>query len=174
MGVFGESIRAVLARTRGLGDALLKDVEAADFARKPRGTSGLVDTNHPAFVYGHLSIYPARVLEFLGTDASAVKPTQRYLDLFDHGKPCEDDAGGSIYPPMEEIVARFKAAHDAVAAVIAEVPDEVFARPLPHEGMRARFPTVGAFTLFMLASHTMMHMGQVSAWRRGMGLGSAM
>lgn len=174
MGMFGESIVPVMARVRGLSEAMLKDVKASDFARKPRGAQGVIDTNHPAFVYGHLSIYPARVLEFIGKDASAVRPSERYLELFNQGKACEDDPNGTIYPSMEEIVARYMAGHDAVASVIAEVPDEVFGRELPHEGMRSRFPTIGAFTTFLLASHTMMHLGQVSAWRRCMGLGSAM
>ena len=35
------------------------------------------------------------------------------------------------------------------------------------------FPTtLGRLTKFMCCSHTMMHLGQVSMWRRAMGLGS--
>jgi hypothetical protein len=33
-------------------------------------------------------------------------------------------------------------------------------------------PTVGAAVNFMLGGHLQMHLGQVSAWRRAMGLGS--
>jgi hypothetical protein len=43
---------------------------------------------------------------------------------------------------------------------------------MPDESRRERFPTVGAATNFLLNDHLMFHAGQVSAWRRAVGLGS--
>ncbi len=182
MGQVGKMLEVMAARMTGLSEALLKDVKPADFARQPiaaagsigAGGSGLIKTNHPAFVYGHLSIYPARMMEFMGLDASKIQPTQRYQDLFSHGKECVHDPEGATYPAMVEIVPLFRHGHEAVIAALAGVDDAVFARDTPHEGMRARFPTVGSAVGFLLCSHTMMHLGQMSAWRRCMGLGSAM
>ena len=37
----------------------------------------------------------------------------------------------------------------------------------------ARFPTKGAALGFYVGGHFMMHMGQLSAWRRAMGMGAA-
>lgn len=182
MGQIGKTLELMGARGLGLGEALLKGVQAGDFARQPvaaSGTvgsdgSGLVRTNHPAFVYGHLSIYPARMMEFMGLDGSKIDAGQKYQDLFSHGKECLHDPDGKVYPAMDEIVSMYRRSHETVLGAIAGVDDAVFARETPHEGMRARFPTVGSAVGFLLCSHTMMHLGQMSAWRRCMGLGSAM
>lgn len=182
MGQVGKTLEVMAARMFGLSDMLLKDVRGADFARQPTaaagsigaGGSGLIKTNHPAFVHGHLSIYPARMMEFMGLDASKIQPSQRYQDLFSHGKECIHDPEGRTYPAMDEIVPLFKKGHETVIAALAGVDDAVFARETPHEGMRARFPTVGPAVGFLLCSHTMMHLGQVSAWRRCVGLGAVM
>jgi hypothetical protein len=40
--------------------------------------------------------------------------------------------------------------------------------------MSEMLPTLGAAMMFMCGSHLQMHLGQVSSWRRAMGLGSAM
>lgn len=45
--------------------------------------------------------------------------------------------------------------------------------PHPNESMRKYFPTVGDMVIFLMTSHEMNHLGQVAAWRRAMGLGSA-
>jgi hypothetical protein len=39
--------------------------------------------------------------------------------------------------------------------------------------MTERFPTLGSVHAFYCGGHIMMHLGQMSAWRRMMGLGSA-
>lgn len=151
------------------GEMLLKDIKSADFAKKPAG----IDTNHPAFVYGHLAIYPERLLELTGKIELA-KPDQRFVDLFAAGKPCLDDPAGTIYPSMDEILTRFRTRYEAVLPLLAAMPNEVFERVNPVERMRERFPTVAVACNFLVSGHMMIHFGQISAWRRCMGLGSVM
>ena len=43
----------------------------------------------------------------------------------------------------------------------------------PMEGLRSRCATVGEVANFMLVMHTSFHLGQMSTWRRCMGLGPA-
>lgn len=164
-----DMLAPLLRHALGYGEALLKDIKPADFSRKPEG----IDTNHPAFIYGHLAIYPERVLEFVGKPDLA-KPDPRFVDLFAAGKPCVDDPLGVNHPSMDEILTRYRSRYEVLGPVLAATPDSVYLAPNPNERMRERFPSCGAMCVFMVSGHMMMHFGQLSAWRRCMGLPSAL
>lgn len=178
MTVFSEALASAGRFSRGYSKVLLAGIEPAQFARKPRFESAggvkVVDTNHPAFVFGHLSIYPARLFTLLGPSPAAVEPPAGWTDLFKAGAACHDDVEGTIYPAMNALTEHFFKAHDAAIEHVRGLSDEVFARANPNEQARERFPTVGVLVNFYLNAHVMMHMGQVSAWRRCLGLPSAM
>jgi hypothetical protein len=53
------------------------------------------------------------------------------------------------------------------------LPPEALARPAP-ERMRSRFPTVANVLLGLMTSHFASHLGQLSAWRRAVGLPSVL
>lgn len=167
---FGSGILAPLCKfSLGYAELLLKDVNPNDFPRKPKG----IDTNHPAFIYGHLATYPERLLEFMEKGALA-QPDPKFVELFAAGKLCLDDPQGTIYPTMDVILARFRTRHETVLPLFAECADEIFDKPNPNERMRDRFPTVGMACNFLVSGHMMIHLGQMSAWRRCMGLPSVM
>jgi hypothetical protein len=63
--------------------------------------------------------------------------------------------------------------HARVAQALSEADTAALAQPLANEKMRAHFPTVGDFAIFLMTSHEMDHLGQIAAWRRAMGLGPA-
>jgi hypothetical protein len=156
-------------------EMLLKDVKAADFARFPSVGGVTVQTNHPAFVYGHLAVYPHRVMEMLGVPKGVTAVPEGWEALFKAGVECRDDAAGTVYPAMERLVSFHKAAYEAAIAAVAGASDAQLAAANPGEGrMKEMFPTVGAVCSFIIAAHPMSHYGQVSAWRRCVGLGSAM
>lgn len=152
-----------------LSELMLDGITPDRFARKPEG----IDTNSPAFVYGHLAIYPDRFLRMIGREDLAIE-TGDYEALFGAGKECRDDPDGAIYPSMDEIVERFRARHHVAIEALMGVSDEVMGRENPMERMRERLPTMGAMASFLFGGHPMMHLGQVSAWRRAMGLRPAM
>jgi hypothetical protein len=111
----------------------------------------------------------------LGRPRGAAATPAEWEALFKAGVECKDDPGGTIYPPMEKLVAFHKAAYEAALAAISEAGDAQLSAPNPADGrMKEMFPTIGAMCNFVVAAHTMSHYGQVSAWRRCMGLGSAM
>jgi len=160
-------IMPTLDRVLGYAPLLAKDIPARQFAHMPHP-----NMNHPAFCFGHLSLYPDRLLGMLGR-ADLAQEKAGWQDLFKAGVACVEQDGR--YPDKDEIVNGFMDRHAVLRDVLPIVDDEVFARPNPIEGrMRELFPTVGAATTFMLGAHNMMHLGQVSAWRRAMGLPSAM
>jgi len=157
-------------RMRGYAERLLKDVPDHMYARKPTwGLGGKeIDTNHPAWVFGHLALYPPRIVQMLG--GSVEPPPAAFEPLFKNGAPCLDDPRGTVYPSMAAINAEFFRQTDAALAALAKATDKQLEAPTPDETARKHFPTVGEMCLFMLNNHVAMHLGQISAWRRCMGL----
>lgn len=175
MGQVADIIAAPARTTRSYAELMLKDLKPEQFARLPSSGGKTIQTNHPAFVFGHLSIYPVRVCTLLGQAAAIVPNPPKFDELFSNGKPCLDDPKGTIYPPMETITKHFFSGFDAALAAVAKASDADFAKPNPAEGrFKEMFPTVGGAVNFLMSAHAMSHLGQVSAWRRFMGLGSAM
>ena len=58
--------------------------------------------------------------------------------------------------------------------VLKASDDALFTKQNPVDGrMRELFPTNGGALGFYVGGHVMMHIGQLSAWRRAMGLEAA-
>jgi hypothetical protein len=160
-------ITPCLLRGIGFAERVLADIPAEKFA-----SCAVTGANHPAFIVGHLSLYPNRIFTMLGrTDLIVDRPG--WAELFQQGSVCVEDA--AKYPPKDELVKAFLDGHRKVAEVLPTISDEVLARDNPLEGrMREIFPQIGSAVNFLCTSHLMMHLGQISTWRRAIGLGSAM
>jgi hypothetical protein len=158
----------------GYAESLLKGVQASQFARLAAPAGVVVKSNHPAWVYGHLAVYPGRCLELLGQPNTLNIP-KHFDELFKNGTPCLDDPAGTIYPSMAEITKVYFDGYRAVLAALERASDEAMLRPNPGEGrMKEMFPTCGAAVNFLICGHHLIHFGQISAWRRMVGLPSAM
>lgn len=173
--MMGDLARVLVAQQGPLmmyAEGLLKDVTKEMFARQPKGPKGTIDTNHPAFVYGHLGLYPKKIMEIAGGDASGLDAPAGFADLFEAGKECRDDPTGSIYPAMETVTSQFFSSHKTLFARLAELDDAQLAAPHGLDSDFAKkFPSRAAFAGFMVGPHPFVHIGQISAWRRCMGLG---
>lgn len=170
-------IGSMIADSAAMGvsyaERLLKDVSASQFGRFAEVGGQVIQSNHPAFVIGHLSIYPSRVVAELGGDAAGIAPSTHYETLFSPSATCVDDPDGTVYPSMEELTEKFYAAHRAAIATLRASDDSLFAAENPLERMRGKFATVGSMHAFYMGGHVMMHLGQFSAWRRAAGLSPA-
>jgi hypothetical protein len=172
----GQVANAILAPSRLCrmnAENLLKGITPEQFARFAAPGGVVVQSNHPAFVYGHLSLYFPRALTVLGQPAFANPPM--FEELFAAGKPCVDDPEGTKYPKMDAVLSHFNNGYEAAVAAVSKATDAELAKQNPIEGRsRDLFPTAGDALNFYLNAHVMLHLGQVSAWRRMVGLGSAM
>ena len=174
MGQVGKSIAQAGAMTVVYGEGLLKDLKKETFARKPVANGKTIDCNHPAWVYGHLALYASRVCEWAGIPKGPTEIPEGWEALFKNGTPSTDDAVGNIFPPMETITSHFINGHKYVLSKLPEIDDAVFAKPNPLTGRMAEMtPSLGGVIAFLMTGHPMSHLGQVSTWRRCMGLGSA-
>jgi hypothetical protein len=155
-------------------ERLLAGVTQETFARFARPGGVLVKSNHPAFVFGHLSLYPARIMQNLQLPVGATAYPMTYERLFKAGVECQDDTSGTVYPEMRTLMTFFSESYTVAIAAVKSAPEELFALPNPVEGRsRELFPTVGAAVNFYLIGHVQSHLGQLSAWRRAMGLSAA-
>jgi hypothetical protein len=157
----------------GYAKRLIVGISPSQFGRFATGSSGEIVSNHPAFVYGHLSLYACRIVEQLGKDASSIKPSELYTERFNHTANCIDDADGTLYPPMDELVEKVVTGYEAAIDALNDADDSLFTIPNVNEAMRSKFATNGSMQAFYIGGHFMYHMGQVSAWRRMIGLGQA-
>lgn len=162
----GPMIASSLALSLRYGEDLIKSIPAARYCEMPTK-----DMNHPAFCVGHLAIYANRVLEMVGR--ADLKVSMPFGDEhFKNGAPCVAQDGR--YPAKDVIEGTFFSGWRAVHAALPTVDDAVFARENPAEGrFKEMFPTVGDAVNFLCGGHNMMHLGQISTWRRAAGLGSA-
>ena len=146
---------------------LVEDIPPDQFSHLARP-----DVNHACFCIGHQAIYPNRVLELLGR-ADLVAERDGYADLFEAGNTCVEQDGR--YPSKDELMAYYFDRHTAVEEALRGIDEAVFARENPAEGrIREMCPTIGAAVNFLLVAHHMAHLGQVSIFRRLIGLPSAM
>lgn len=124
--------------------------------------------NHPAWVLGHLAIGNDFACKLMG--GPTVCP-EGYVKLFDMGtKPLNDRA---VYPAKAELLSNFDRTMTNVAAALKQVDESVLRGPM--SGPLAQwFPRVGDYVIFDLTAHMGTHLGQLSTWRRALGLPSVL
>lgn len=171
MGQIGRLIASGGSLTIPYAERLIAGVTTEQFARLARPGGIVMQSNHPAWVFGHLALYPAKVLERLGRPIGDTQPPPGFDELFKNGAACQDDPAGTIYPNMDAVTKFFFSAQRIALSAIEEADDAKLLGQNPAEGrMRELFPTLGSMLIFYVDGHAQNHFGQISAWRRAMGL----
>jgi hypothetical protein len=156
----------------GYAERLLKDITPDQFGRLAAPGGNMIVSNHPAFVFGHLSLYGPRILTELGQPSPDIP--KQFQDVFSKDATCRDDTDGTIYPSLESVTELFFTGYRAALDALRTASDAQLQEPNPMGGvMTEKFPTVGSMHNFYIGGHMMLHLGQVSAWRRMMGMGAA-
>lgn len=148
----------------GFGSMLAADVDPEQFADRC-GTS----INHPAFVLGHCTYYLGVAANLLGGSIDFAPDEER---LYAMEVECVDTPG--TYPSKDDVLAHYTARCNEVAAFLESCSDEAFEEPNTEGPFAGRFDTKGQVAAFMVLSHTSFHLGQISGWRRAVGMGPAM
>lgn len=164
-------------RTAGLADALAQGIDPNQAGSMPSLDGNVVNCNHPIFIYGHLAIYPQKIMKALGAEPGDAAVPEKYQELFEAGVECKHDPENTIYPPFAEVLEHFKRSHSVVQRHIATLDDAKLGSAIAGEGNERAaefFGTTDTMSLFMLHDHYMFHLGQLSTWRRCFGLGHAM
>ena len=138
---------------------LVSDVTDEQFTAQP-----IEAINHPAWLFGHVSIYNGVIVALLKGES------------FDNpwdapcGKNSQPTADRSAYPPKDEILARFASGVEAACEVIATATPDAWSKTLQHSTWGKQFEAVAPAVTFLATSHLALHLGQLSGWRRAMEL----
>ena len=117
----GNSIADSLELGVDYAEKLLKDVTADKFARLAAPGGLPIQSNHGAFIYGHLSLYAPQVTMHLGDGAPEIVIPDGFEKLFSKDATCVDDPAGDIYPSQEQVAQCFIDGYRQTCAALREV-----------------------------------------------------
>ncbi len=151
---------ATIQHTRNQTLKLVNDLSEAQMTRQPAP-----QTNHAAWVLGHLLGVDCGVLNFLGGQAPQLEPNWKEI----YGGGSTPTAEATRYKSKLFYLERMADVHTQILARIKALRAEDLNKPHPDPNRRARFPTLGHHLLFYCVWHETYHAGQLSAWRRVQG-----
>ena len=121
--------------------------------------------NHPVWVIGHLT----QSCEAIGGELG-IKPwlpvdwRQKFgtgsMPIVERGK----------YPSKADLLNSLADAQRRVVAGLNVMGEQGLSAPLPDIRYREVFPTIGQAVLHVLTAHAALHVGQLTVWRRTVGL----
>ena len=127
--------------------------------------------NHPAFTLGHLVMAAARTRAMLGGEFD-VPPG--WEALFDREGPADRRLPGEgPYPSREALLGELERQTGLLKAVLADASDAQLDDAVVWR-FSDRLPSTRDAAGFMTISHAALHLGQMAAWRRAMGLRAAL
>ncbi|MCA9148392.1 MAG: DinB family protein [Planctomycetales bacterium] len=148
------------------GTKLVADLTDEQMVTQPAGVKGEAPVNHPAWLLSHLNLYlPVMAAIIEGRDFN--DPKQHRFGML--SKP---EADGDLYSSKDELVEAFVLGHEHVEAMLRNASDNVLEQPVLLPRWKEIMPKAGIALPYLMLNHENTHLGQLSAWRRMMGLPS--
>jgi uncharacterized damage-inducible protein DinB len=86
------------------------------------------------------------------------------------GMQSKPEMDATIYASKAELLAAWKQGHEEIAALLSSGSDTILQQPVQLPRWREIMPTVGIVVPYLLLVHENQHLGQLSAWRRVLGM----
>jgi uncharacterized damage-inducible protein DinB len=125
----------------------------------------LPNVNHPAWILGHLTNTFDVVTGMLGGEK---KLDAAWNEKF--GRMSKGTAVRSDYPSKEELLAKLLERAQAFHVMASGMSEEKLNEPNPNPRMKDAMPRTEDLVAFLMTGHFATHLGQLSAWRRMIGL----
>lgn len=154
MSIISTNIHATI----GYAKSILSDVDCATMCEQPLGL------NHPAWLLIHLAGAADYAADLLG--GKGVCP-ESWSVLGDTKKPLSTNRAD--YPKKQELIDTFEAAFLNAAKLYDSSSESDLAKPQKLGFFETELPSIADMATFLIISHTNLHLGQLSAWRRAMG-----
>jgi hypothetical protein len=136
-----------------------------DLADERLAEQPLPGVNHPAWVLGHLAYSTDVATGLLG--GAKVLP-EGWASRFGGGSKLS--ASRSDYPSKEELLRAVEQGFERVRGQAPAATAEQLARPTNNTFLKGALPTTKELVAFLMTGHMAVHLGQLSTWRRMIGL----
>ena len=134
------------------------DVPGAHMVEQPAGV-----VNDPLWVIGHLTVVCQNIAGAIGTPPWL---PDGFTRRFETGSvPVAD-----LYETKETALARLADAQGRITRAVEGLNEAQLSQPFPDPSLLDVFPTIRHALTQILVGHTAYHVGQVSIWRKAMGL----
>ncbi len=149
-------------RNAEYGARLVADLAPEQWVAQP--VSGRM-MNHPAWVFSHLNLYAGIAVRLARAEPFDDPAEHQYGQK---SEPLPTLAG---YGAPERMLAEWRELHSAGAAALEQASEFITGTENPLPRWRTLHPTVGDMLITLMVKHESAHLGQLSAWRRAMGMG---
>ncbi|MCC7146159.1 MAG: DinB family protein [Phycisphaeraceae bacterium] len=157
-----EALLTISERNLDYARKLLADLPEEKMTAVPAGTEKM---NHAAWILGHLAF----VADFYGSQLGLpAKAPKEWQDMFSMTSKPEYRQG--LYPAKAVMLKVLEDSHARIAGFARQQSAEFWTKPPTLERWKARFPTMAHVAVHIMVNHEAIHLGQLSAWRRAMGL----
>jgi hypothetical protein len=121
--------------------------------------------NHPAWILGHLAWAADGMLEKFG--GTKTLPAE-WTALFGAGSKTTTARGD--YPSKDVLLGAVERSYEQLRQMAATAGAERLSLPTTSPRAKEVLPTLKEMTAFLLSGHMGVHLGQLSSWRRMIGL----
>jgi hypothetical protein len=125
----------------------------------------MAGVNHPAWILGHLAWSTDRARALLGLEAEY--PSE-WATMFGFGS--KPSATRGDYPSRAELLQAVERGFERLRDQAASATPEQLAQPSTNPRTKDLLPTVKDAIANLLTGHAGVHVGQLSMWRRMIGL----
>jgi hypothetical protein len=139
---------------------MVAEIPDARMAEQP-----LPGVNHPAWILGHLAWAADRALRLVCSEKA---PPEEWTTLY--GTASEPSTERGKYPSKDELVRAVEESYERLREGAAVATGEQLSRPNAHARTREALPTSREVVAFLMTGHLGVHLGQLSSWRRMIGL----
>lgn len=154
-----QAIQATMNTSSMVLSRYLEDLSDADLMRRPGP-----GCNHIAWQLGHLISSENQLLEMV-TPGSGIELPEGFAAKHSKEKIGDDDPAN--FYTKQEYLDLFEKVHQATNTAIEKLSDADLDKPAP-ENFRSMFPTAGHIVI-LIATHGLMHAGQLVPVRRALG-----
>ena len=122
--------------------------------------------NHAAWVLSHLNVYVPIISSIIDGNEFEDPKTHTF------GMQSKPESDRAIYESKDALISTFVQGHEKVAAQLQDASSDLFDKSVTLPRWKEVMPTAGIALPYLMILHENTHLGQLSAWRRVLGLPS--